>query len=100
MHDRNNVPIMSQLRRRRDFRQVRSAAASEDLDVEIANLLAQGVPVEAEQFGGLDLIAARVAERGAHERQLQFAHEAMVEPGRRQSIAETSEISREIAFDR
>src|ERR1700736_4781512 len=35
-----------------------------DLDVEVADLLAQGIAVDAEEIGGADLVAARRGQRG------------------------------------
>src|SRR3712207_7478645 len=45
-----------------------SAAGTDHLQVEVAHLLAEGVAVEAEEFGGPDLIAAGGGERRADER--------------------------------
>src|SRR5437016_3568182 len=50
-----------------------SPAAAEHLNVEIADLLAQGVAVDAEQVGGADLVAAGGGERHREERMLDLA---------------------------
>ena len=39
--------------------QGRLTSRTNDLDVEVADLLAQRVPVQPEEFGGLDLVTAR-----------------------------------------
>ena len=64
-----------------------SAAAAEHLDVEVADLLAQGVAVEAEQLGGPDLVAARGRQRRGHQRLLDLPQDAVIEAGRRQVVA-------------
>src|SRR5262249_39526722 len=56
-------------------------AGADHLDVEIADLLAQGVAVDAEQVGGTDLVAARGGERGREQRLLHLAQDAMVKAG-------------------
>ena len=46
-------------------------------DVEIADLLAQGIPVQPQQFGGLDLIAAGRGERRGNQRILDFLRKTL-----------------------
>src|SRR6266851_8829054 len=63
-------------------------AAAEHLDVEVADLLAQGVAVETEQIGGADLVAAGRRERHREERMLDLAQHPVIEAGRRHFVAE------------
>src|SRR5262245_12410337 len=73
--ERSGVTGRSLLRRRRRVHGRRDAAgdsleAADDLDVEVAELLAQRVAVEAEQLRGLDLVAAGGGEREREQRAL------------------------------
>src|SRR5215470_5309911 len=77
-----------------------SAAAAEYLNIEIADLLAQRVAVDAEQVGGADLVAAGGRERHRQERMLDLAQHPMIEPGRRQLVAEAREVGRQMPLDR
>jgi hypothetical protein len=49
-----------------------SAAGSVDLDVEVADLLAQGIAVEAEQIRRPDLVAPGCGQRRRQQRNLDF----------------------------
>ena len=69
----------------------RSAQAADGPQIEIADFLAQGVAVEAEHLGRLDLVAAGRRQRRGDQRRLQFAQQAMIEPDRRQVVAERPE---------
>src|SRR6478672_4518539 len=71
-----------------------------DLDVEVADLLAQGVAVDAQEIGGADLVAARRGQRGGEERPFHLAQDAVVETGRRQVVVEFGKIVRQVALDR
>ena len=42
----------------------RSAGGTDHLDLQLANLLAQGVAIDAQEIGGADLVAARGREHG------------------------------------
>src|SRR5262245_6858751 len=75
-------------------------AAAEYLDVQIADLFPQRVAVDAEQVGGADLVAASGGERHRQQRMLDLAQDAVIEPGRRQLVAEGREICRQVTFDR
>src|SRR5580693_8555598 len=77
-----------------------SAAAAKNLDVEIADLLAQGVAVDAEKVGGPNLVAARGRQRHRQQRMLDLAQHPVIEAGRRQGVAEAREIRREVPLDR
>src|SRR5262249_41820681 len=77
-----------------------SAAGAEDLDVEVADFLAQSVAVDAQEVGGPDLVATGGRQGHGQERLLDFPQDTMVEAGRRQAVAEASEIGREVALDR
>ncbi len=78
----------------------RSAAAAEHLDVEVADLLAQSVSVDPQQVGGADLVPARSGQRHRQERMFDLAQHPVIEPGRRQLVAEAGEIGGEMALDR
>ncbi len=54
----NNVAELRQIRGAKTRICYLGSAAAEDLDVEVADLLAKGVAVDAEQIRGADLIAA------------------------------------------
>src|SRR5882757_9238034 len=77
-----------------------SAAGADDLDVEVADLLAQRVAVDPEQVRGADLVAARGGQSRGEKRLLHLAQDAMVEPGRRQIVAEIREIAGEMPLHR
>src|SRR6516162_1878164 len=77
-----------------------SVAASIHVDVEVADLLAQGVAVDAQKIGGADLVAARGGERGGEKRPFHFAQDAVIEAGRRQAFVEFGKVVGEIALDR
>src|SRR5581483_3172258 len=73
--------------------------AAQHLDVELADLLAQGVAVEPEQRGRLQLIAARGAQAEADQRPLDVLENAVVDPGRRQRVGVPLELAAEMALD-
>src|SRR5579883_22153 len=77
-----------------------SAAAAEHLDLEIADLLAQGIAINPEQVSGADLVAARGRKRDRQQRMLNLAQDAVIEAGRRQRVPEAGEIGGEVALDR
>ena len=54
----NNVAELRQIRGAKRGFSYRASVAAENLDVEIADLLAQGIAVDAQQICGADLIAA------------------------------------------
>ena len=76
------------------------SAGADHLDVEIADLLAQGVAVHPQQVGRADLIAARCRQSRRQQRVLDLAQNAVIEPGRRQTLAEISEVARKVALHR
>src|SRR6185312_909554 len=71
-----------------------------DADAELANLLAQCVPVQSKQFRRLDLVAPGCRHRGQHERVFHFGQDALVEPGRRQIATKRREIALQVTLDR
>src|ERR1700690_1884018 len=81
-------------------RACRSIAAAIDLDIEVADLLAQGIAVDAQKVGSADRVAARRRQRRRQQRILDFTQDAMVEPRWRQSVLEAGKVSREMAFNR
>src|SRR5215208_7993405 len=74
-------------------------ARAHHLDVEVADLLAQRVAVDAEQVGGADLVTAGSGERGREQRVLDLAQDAVIEAGRRHAVGEAGEIAGEMALD-
>src|SRR6202035_1167379 len=60
-----------------------------DLNVQIANLLPQRVPIEAEQIGGADLIAPGRRQRGGEQRHLDLLEDTVIEAGRRHPVWKT-----------
>src|SRR3979411_2258813 len=77
-----------------------SPAAPEHLDVEIADLLAQRVAGVPEEIGGANLVAAGRRQRDGQQRVLDLAQNPMIEPRRRQLVAEACEIGCEVPLDR
>src|ERR1700748_3108240 len=67
-------------------------AASVDLNVQVANLLAQRVAVEAQQVRRPDLIAPGRRERRRSQRLLDVLAYAVIETRRRHAIGETREM--------
>ncbi len=53
------------------------------LEVEVANLLAQRIAVQAEDFRRFDLIAAGRGQRRRQQRRFEFAQHAVIEADRR-----------------
>src|ERR1700722_4784637 len=78
----------------------RSAAGADDLDFQVPDFLAQSVAVDAEQIGGADLVSPRCGERGGEQRVFDLAQDAVIKPGRRQSVAKAAEILGEMPLDR
>src|ERR1700742_2437525 len=76
-----------------------SNPGANDLDVQIPDLLAQRVAIDAEQVGGANLIPAGCGECCRQERVFHLAQNAMVKPGRRQVIVKAREVTRQVAFD-
>src|SRR3954451_24787849 len=75
------------------------AQAAHRLQVEIFDLLAQGVAVETKDLGGADLVAARRGERGGEQRRFEIAQYAVVEANRGQVIAEGFEKLGDVAVE-
>jgi hypothetical protein len=59
----NNVAELRQFRGTRTAPRSRFSAAAENLNVQVTDFLAQGIPVDPEQVGGADLITAGGRER-------------------------------------
>ena len=81
-------------------RLVVSNPRTDNLDIQIPDLLAQRVAIDAEQVGGADLIAAGCGERCGQKRVFHLAQNAMVKAGRRQVIVKAREVARQMVFDR
>src|SRR3954447_26314587 len=64
-------------------------AASVHLNVEIPDLLAQRVAVEAEQVGRADLVAAGGGQRRGQQRHLDLLQDAVIKARRRHTVRET-----------
>src|SRR5579863_5267703 len=71
-----------------------------DLDVEVADLLAQGVAVEAQKVGGANLIAAGRSQGRREQRDLDLLEDAVIEARRRHAIGEAREVRGQIGLDR
>src|SRR3954471_12891835 len=72
------------------------AAAPIDLNVEIPDLLPQGIAVEAKHIRRPDLVAARRRQRGGQERHFDLLEDTMVEARRRHTVGEAREMRRQI----
>src|SRR5262249_34980722 len=76
----------------------RLAPAAIDLDIEVANLLAQGVAVQPEQVGGPDLVAAGRSEGCGKQRNLDLLEDAVIEARRRDAVGKALEVRGEIGL--
>ena len=65
--------------------QYRLARRAYPPDVEIADLLAQGIPVQPQKSGGLDLIASRGGEHRGNHRIFDLTQDPVIESGGRQA---------------
>src|SRR6516164_6665932 len=75
------------------------AATAIDLDIEVPDLLSQGIAIEAQEVRGTDLIAAGGRQRSRQERHLDLLQDPVVEAGRGHAVGETREVRRQIGFD-
>src|ERR1700681_1179558 len=71
-----------------------STAAAIDLNVQIADLLAEGIAVEPQKVGRPDLIAAGRCQCCGEQRHLDFLEDAMIETRRRHAVGETRKMRR------
>src|ERR1700731_837474 len=69
-------------------------AAPVDLNVQVANLLSQRVPIETEQIGGADLVAPGCRQSGREQRHLDLLEDAVIEAGRRHPVWKTRKMRR------
>src|SRR5262245_51345406 len=69
-----------------------SAATAEDLNIEIADFLPQGIAIDPEQIRRADLVAAGGCQSHREERMLDLAQDTVVKAGGRQSVAESREV--------
>ena len=69
------------------------------VDVQIADFLAQCVPVQAQNVGGLQLVATRGRQRARDQRPLDLADQPIVDTGRRQGAVMGAEIAVDVALD-
>src|SRR5664279_3674345 len=83
----------------RQFRGVQLASAAVDLDVEIADFLAQCVAVKAEKVGGTDLIAARRGQCRRQEWNLNLLQNPVIKARRGHAVREAGEMRGQIGFD-
>src|SRR5215469_5336268 len=72
--------------------------AAADVDFELADLLPQGVPVEAEELRRPQLVAPGGAEGELDERPFDLAQHAIIEPGGRQVALMGVEIVAQVAL--
>src|SRR6516164_7425386 len=75
------------------------AAAAINLDIEVPDLLSQGIAIEAQEVRGTDLIAAGGRKRSRQERHLDLLQNPVIEAGRGHAVGETREVRRQIGFD-
>src|SRR6185312_13735884 len=69
-----------------------------DVDIELADLLAEGVAVEAQELGRFELVAPGGTEAQQDERPLDLAQYAVIEPGGRQAALMRGKIVLEMAL--
>src|SRR5690348_9811124 len=65
-------------------------------NVQIPNLLPQRIPVQAENIGRFQLVAARRCERAQDQRTLDLAQEPVVNPWRRKAAGVRAEVALEV----
>src|SRR5579871_492468 len=68
-----------------------STKTGDAAEIEIADFLTQGVAVEAENLGRLDLIAASPGQRGGDQRRFEIVQHTMIEPDLRARSAKRPE---------
>src|SRR5579883_111018 len=73
------------------------AGGAVDLDVQIADLLAQRIAVDPQKVRGADLIAPGGGERRGQKRRLHFAQDAMIKAARGQPLVEAGKIAGEVS---
>src|SRR5882724_1898486 len=85
------LACMLRVRKTRDRRSNRQIliAASVNLDVEVANLLPQGVAVKAQQVGGANLIPPRRRQCRRQQGHFDFLEDPVIEARRRYPVRET-----------
>src|SRR5271156_5282460 len=71
------------------------AAAPVDLNIEIADLLAQRVAVETQKIGGTNLIAPGSRQRCRQQRNFDLLEDPVVEAGRRHAIGKSGKMRRQ-----
>src|SRR5690349_24137754 len=64
-----------------------------DVNVQFADLLAQGIAIEPEHVRGLELIAARRQQGARDQRTLDLAKQPVIDTGRRQRSVVRTEIA-------
>ena len=69
------------------------------LEAEVADFFPERVPVEAQEMGRADLIAARRRKTDGKKRPLDLLQHAIVEPRRWEMVSLPQEILREMALD-
>lgn len=76
-----------------------SARTADDLDIEIADLLAKRIAIDAQKLGSLDLIAPCGGERNRDQGIFHLPEDTMIETRWWQVVAKGSEIGRQMFFD-
>src|SRR5262245_37356984 len=76
-----------------------SVTATKDLNIEVADFLAQCISVKPQQIGRTDLIAAGGCQGRRQQRVFDLPQNAVVEPGRRQPVLKSREIRGEMPFN-
>src|ERR1700731_4391246 len=71
-----------------------STAAAVDLNVQIADLFAEGIAVKPQEVGRPDLIAAGRCQRRGEQRHLDFLEDAVIETRGRHAVGETRKMRR------
>src|ERR1700726_5152045 len=75
------------------------SAAPVNLNIEITDLFAQRVAVEAEQIGGADLIAPCRRQCRRQQRHFDFLEDSVVEPRRRHAVGEAGKMRGQVGFE-
>ena len=72
----------------------------DDLNVQVPDLLAQGIAIDAQKVGGADLVAAGRGQSRGQQRIFHLAQHPVIEARRRQAVREARKVARQVAFDR
>src|SRR5689334_11649978 len=77
-----------------------ASAAAENLDVQVADFLAQGIAVDAQQVRGADLVAAGGGQGRGQQWMFDLTQDPVIETGGRQAVFKARKIIGQVSFNR